>query len=77
MPQASCHVLSRAVICCHVLTVTRTELLSIYDGVPLLVDHIKSEAQKLLLWTESLDVSLPHVIKGSADSLRNSQLTFA
>jgi hypothetical protein len=22
MPQASCHVLSRAVICCHVLTVT-------------------------------------------------------
>jgi hypothetical protein len=26
MPQASCHVLSRAVICCHVLTVTAVNI---------------------------------------------------
>jgi hypothetical protein len=43
--------------------------LSIYDRVPLLADHIKSEARKLFSWTESLNVSLPYVIKGSADQV--------
>jgi hypothetical protein len=45
----------------------RTELSSIYDRVPLLVDHIKSEARKLLSWTESLNVSIPHVVRDPTD----------
>jgi hypothetical protein len=33
MPQASCHVLSRAVACCHVLTVTHVVEHSILNGI--------------------------------------------
>jgi hypothetical protein len=53
----------------------RTELLSMYDEVPLLADHIKSEARKLLLWTESLGISIPHVVKDPADQVSSALST--
>jgi hypothetical protein len=53
----------------------RTELSSIYDRVPLLADHIKSEARKLLSWAESLDVSIPHVVKDLADQVSSALST--
>jgi hypothetical protein len=50
----------------------RTKLLSIHDLVPLLADHIKSEARKLLSWAESLDVSIPHVVKDPANQVSSA-----
>jgi hypothetical protein len=53
----------------------RTELSSIYDRVPLLADHIKSEARKLFSWTESLDVSIRHVVKDPANQISSALST--
>jgi hypothetical protein len=50
----------------------RTELSSIYNRVPLLADHIKSEARTLLSWAESLDVSIPHVVKDPANQVSSA-----
>jgi hypothetical protein len=53
----------------------RTELLPMYNGVPLLADHIESEARKLSLWTESLGISIPHVVKDPADQVSSALST--
>jgi hypothetical protein len=53
----------------------RTELSSIHDRVLLLADHIKSEARKLLSWAESLDVSIPHVVKDPTDQVGSALST--
>ena len=53
----------------------RAELSSIYDQVPLLAGHIKSEARKLFSWTESLDVSIPHVVKSPSDQVSSALST--
>jgi hypothetical protein len=53
----------------------RTKLSSIHDRVPLLADHIKSEARKLLSWAESLNVSIPHVVKDPADQVSSALST--
>jgi hypothetical protein len=53
----------------------RTEISSIHDRVPLLADHIKSEARKLLSWAESLDVSIPHVVKDPVDQVSSALST--
>jgi hypothetical protein len=46
MPQASCHVLSRAVICCHVLTVT-SQALNNQDPYLVLMRHFAREDNTL------------------------------